>query len=161
MALTKCTQCGKEFSDKANVCPNCGYKKEISLFSKINIKIVLGIVISFLIIFAFIFVFIKKNNFIGKSFKYHTTYYNNPTKDIFDGVDVAFYTIYFKSKDEIIYKQEFYYRDNVYEKTLKYELNKNELKIYMYSDDIEIYNYDKKNNCFINTDDNKIKYCEE
>ena len=49
----------------------------------------------------------------------------------------------------------------MYEKTLKYELNKNELKIYMYSDDIEIYNYDKKNNCFINTDDNKIKYCEE
>ncbi len=25
MALVKCLECGKEISDKANVCPNCGY----------------------------------------------------------------------------------------------------------------------------------------
>lgn len=24
MALIKCTECGKEFSDKAPACPNCG-----------------------------------------------------------------------------------------------------------------------------------------
>lgn len=24
MALIKCTECGKEISDKATVCPNCG-----------------------------------------------------------------------------------------------------------------------------------------
>lgn len=24
MALIKCTECGKEFSDKAAACPNCG-----------------------------------------------------------------------------------------------------------------------------------------
>ena len=24
MALIKCTECGKEFSDKASACPNCG-----------------------------------------------------------------------------------------------------------------------------------------
>lgn len=31
MALIKCEDCGKEFSDKANACPNCGcpYEKEI------------------------------------------------------------------------------------------------------------------------------------
>ncbi len=26
MALVKCTECGKEISDKAEICPNCGYK---------------------------------------------------------------------------------------------------------------------------------------
>lgn len=25
MALIKCTECGKEISDQANICPNCGY----------------------------------------------------------------------------------------------------------------------------------------
>lgn len=31
IALIKCEDCGKEFSDKANACPNCGcpYEKEI------------------------------------------------------------------------------------------------------------------------------------
>ena len=24
MALIKCSECGKEFSDKASACPNCG-----------------------------------------------------------------------------------------------------------------------------------------
>lgn len=28
MALINCPECGKEISDKANSCPNCGYKKE-------------------------------------------------------------------------------------------------------------------------------------
>lgn len=28
MALIKCTECGKEFSDKANACPNCGCPTE-------------------------------------------------------------------------------------------------------------------------------------
>ena len=25
MALIKCPECGKQVSDKANACPNCGY----------------------------------------------------------------------------------------------------------------------------------------
>ena len=28
MALIKCEDCGKEFSDKANACPNCGCPNE-------------------------------------------------------------------------------------------------------------------------------------
>ncbi len=28
MALVNCSECGKEISDKARVCPHCGYKKE-------------------------------------------------------------------------------------------------------------------------------------
>jgi len=27
MALIKCPECGKEFSETANVCPQCGYRK--------------------------------------------------------------------------------------------------------------------------------------
>lgn len=31
MALIKCTECGKEFSDRASVCPNCGCPTEVVL----------------------------------------------------------------------------------------------------------------------------------
>ena len=52
MALIKCNECGKEFSDKANACPNCGYKKCSKKMTKldkifvpiISILIVVGIV---------------------------------------------------------------------------------------------------------------------
>lgn len=27
MALIKCPECGKEISDKAKACPECGYKR--------------------------------------------------------------------------------------------------------------------------------------
>lgn len=38
MALIKCPECGKEISDKANSCPNCGYPIE-SLSSEGIVKI--------------------------------------------------------------------------------------------------------------------------
>lgn len=31
MALIKCTECGKEFSDRAVACPNCGCPTDIIL----------------------------------------------------------------------------------------------------------------------------------
>lgn len=31
MALIKCSECGKEFSDKANACPNCACPVEQSI----------------------------------------------------------------------------------------------------------------------------------
>lgn len=31
MALIKCTECGKEFSDRAAACPNCGCPTDIIL----------------------------------------------------------------------------------------------------------------------------------
>ncbi len=163
MALIKCKNCGKEISNKASACPYCDYKNDkqvISLFSRISKKIILGIVIVILIIFVFIFVNSKKNNYIGKSYEYQTSYYANP-KDIRVGYDLITNTIYFKSKDEIIYKKEYYYRNEEYKKTLKYELNKNELKIYNDTDDVEIYNYDKNSNCFIDIDNKGIEYCEK
>ncbi len=36
MALIKCQECGKEISDKANVCPNCGYKKPLNPLTKLD-----------------------------------------------------------------------------------------------------------------------------
>lgn len=30
MALIKCKECGKEYSDMAEVCPNCGYSEKKS-----------------------------------------------------------------------------------------------------------------------------------
>ena len=64
MALIKCSECGKEASDKANACPNCGapikedpIKKEINAGINVTKKlaIVLIIVLSLIILFAFIF----------------------------------------------------------------------------------------------------------
>lgn len=62
--LIKCSECGKEVSDKANTCPNCGapikedeIKKEIKSSIKISKKlaIILIIALSLIIICAFIF----------------------------------------------------------------------------------------------------------
>lgn len=36
MALIKCVECGKEISDKASVCPNCGYKKSAKSMTKLD-----------------------------------------------------------------------------------------------------------------------------
>ncbi len=35
MALTKCIECGKEISDKASVCPNCGCPVEQATKSEV------------------------------------------------------------------------------------------------------------------------------
>ena len=64
MALIKCSECGKEVSDKANACPNCGapikedeIKKEVKAGIKVTKKlaIILIIALSLIIICAFIF----------------------------------------------------------------------------------------------------------
>ncbi len=31
MALIKCSECGKEISDTARICPNCGYRKQLKM----------------------------------------------------------------------------------------------------------------------------------
>ena len=38
MALIKCTECGKEFSDKATACPNCGCPTEAILENNSSIE---------------------------------------------------------------------------------------------------------------------------
>lgn len=45
MALIKCAECGKEISDKAKECPNCGYrnKKNISVIIILAICLCCGI----------------------------------------------------------------------------------------------------------------------
>lgn len=62
MALTKCTECGKEISEKATVCPNCGApigfneptpKKTMPVKEKKKgscLKTVLGVLIAFIVI---------------------------------------------------------------------------------------------------------------
>lgn len=43
MALIKCSECGKEMSDKATTCPHCGARHETGN-AKV-IRIILGIII--------------------------------------------------------------------------------------------------------------------
>ncbi len=39
MALTKCIECGKEISDKASVCPNCGCPVSTTPFQTLSSEI--------------------------------------------------------------------------------------------------------------------------
>ncbi len=74
--LIKCSECGKEVSDQASTCPNCGapikedeIKKEIKAGIKISKKlaIILIIALSFIIICAFIFgYFIPAHTYVTK-----------------------------------------------------------------------------------------------
>lgn len=39
MALIKCTECGKEISDRASICPNCGCPVEAVPYGTVKIKV--------------------------------------------------------------------------------------------------------------------------
>lgn len=67
MALVKCPECGKEISDKASSCPNCG----VGIKKNKNFGIISGIVIVFII---FVTVLLLKNNFFTKN-EYTVQYY--------------------------------------------------------------------------------------
>lgn len=94
MALIKCSECGKEFSDKAKACPNCACpnntrKKQIKINKKNNkLIIIMGCMI--LCIFAIILVFnyISKQKFI-KSYigGYNTPLINNTWVKNYKGSD--------------------------------------------------------------------------
>lgn len=45
MALIKCPECGKEISDEAKICPNCGAKSEEKKLTDNIIRIVIGSVL--------------------------------------------------------------------------------------------------------------------
>lgn len=51
MALIECPECGKEISDKSNVCMNCGVKIKKRKKSKVIIPILI-ILIGIVVIFA-------------------------------------------------------------------------------------------------------------
>lgn len=55
MSLIKCPECGKEISDKAKSCPNCGYKNR-----KINIKLLITLLCGIIVIASILFIVIKK-----------------------------------------------------------------------------------------------------
>lgn len=42
--LIKCKECGKELSDKADICPNCGIKNNINQGTTIGLKIICFII---------------------------------------------------------------------------------------------------------------------
>lgn len=56
MALIKCSECGKEISDKAKICPNCGvdFKKNTMTLKIIGISIITMILTIFIVWFFFI-----------------------------------------------------------------------------------------------------------
>ena len=72
--LIKCNECGKEVSDKANTCPNCGapikedeIKREIKTGIKVSKKLatILIIALSLIVIVAFVFgYFIPSHTYI-------------------------------------------------------------------------------------------------
>lgn len=64
MALIKCPECGKEISDKASSCPNCGVG--IRKNSKKKIGIISGVIIAFIllaILLLFLYLFLMKSEY--------------------------------------------------------------------------------------------------
>jgi len=59
MALTKCKECGNQISNKAKICPSCGYKKKnisVELFKLgCALTLVVPIIIVVIIILAVVF----------------------------------------------------------------------------------------------------------
>ena len=100
MALIKCSECGKEISDKAKKCPHCGFKKKKEI--KINLdflkkldkkKIILlaGLIVIILILLSFLIISNNKK-------KEEERYNNLPIK-----VDISM-TSYYGSIDYILYE---------------------------------------------------------
>lgn len=55
MALIKCPDCGKEYSDAANNCPNCGrpsqkYEENMREFNKFNQNFITWLVAIFIVL---------------------------------------------------------------------------------------------------------------
>lgn len=51
MAMIKCPECGKEYSDTAKACPNCGYRKSHTTENKkLLIEIIAGVVFAILVV---------------------------------------------------------------------------------------------------------------
>ena len=71
MALIKCPECGKEISDKATLCPNCGYegfKKKKKIIKK-NI-VIIGIIVTIIVLVIAMLIlsqFVLKNNELNKN----------------------------------------------------------------------------------------------
>lgn len=71
MALIKCPECGKEISDKAASCPNCGYesfkkKKKITKKSAVIIGVIVAVIV-FVIAMLLLFQLVFKNNKLNKN----------------------------------------------------------------------------------------------
>ena len=61
MALIKCKECGKDISDQATTCPNCGAKTDIAIHKKKNIVLTLIAILFIAIILTSIY-FVKSND---------------------------------------------------------------------------------------------------
>ncbi len=65
MALVKCKECGKEISNQAATCPNCGAKTETSIKKKHNIFVSICIITVIIMILLCVY-FIHTSNPINK-----------------------------------------------------------------------------------------------
>lgn len=94
MALIKCGECGKEFSDKANACPHCGCPISKETNTNIDNKsakksiIVLGCVVVAIIVIVFVTGgFKEKINVTGNSMLEYLKILETYGRDIdFDGI---------------------------------------------------------------------------
>ena len=78
MALIKCNDCGKEFSDKAKACPNCGCpnKKEVKIVinSKNRKQFFTGFIVIVFIFTTIIILLNKKTNLAGNYLRENDVY---------------------------------------------------------------------------------------
>lgn len=118
MALIKCKECGKEFSDTSNVCPNCGYTRK----KQVGCLPIFFITLGLILLFGFLTRIkdtnntpnnIEKNKLQSENLKVFPGYQNinfgmnkEQVKQLFDGRLIKSkekYLEYIKDKSEITF----------------------------------------------------------
>jgi len=77
MSLIKCIECGKEISDSARSCPNCGFRKPLKPLSKLEKNLIIIGICGYLIGIVGLCVAPFLTEFSYPNYKTYTTYDNN------------------------------------------------------------------------------------
>lgn len=96
MALIKCEECGKEISNKAKICMNCGAKTEKAKKENIKICIILSIIVTLIVLSIIsIFIFQKINDKTELSAKEVVDYLKKEGYNFKANKYISYYTTYY------------------------------------------------------------------
>lgn len=82
MALIKCKECGKELSDKAKICPNCGYREQKPITKKTILTF--GVIALIVALFGVILCFVGSKVQEKKEYKEYDELYSKTKQMMYD-----------------------------------------------------------------------------
>lgn len=82
MALIKCKECGKELSDKAKICPNCGYRERKPITKKTILTF--GVIALIVALFGVILCFVGSKVQEKKEYKEYNELYSKTKQMMYD-----------------------------------------------------------------------------